>query len=46
VIAALRRSVGGPGPDRFLAPDIEAAYALVRAGEVVTAAEAITGPLH
>jgi histidine ammonia-lyase len=46
VIAALRRSVGGPGPDRFLAPDIEAAYALVRAGGVVAAAEAVTGPLH
>jgi histidine ammonia-lyase len=46
VIAALRRSVGGPGPDRFLAPDIEAAYALVRSGEVVAAAEAVTGSLH
>ena len=46
VIAALRRSVGGPGPDRFLAPDIEAAYALVRSGEIVAAAEAVTGPLH
>ncbi|HEX3975618.1 MAG TPA: histidine ammonia-lyase [Solirubrobacteraceae bacterium] len=46
VIAALRRAVGGPGPDRFLAPDIEAAYALVRSGEVVAAAEAVTGPLH
>ncbi len=46
VIAALRRSVGGPGPDRFLAPDIEAAYALVRSGAIVAAAEALTGPLH
>jgi histidine ammonia-lyase len=46
VIAALRRSVGGPGPDRFLAPDIEAAHALVRSGAIVTAAEAVTGPLH
>jgi histidine ammonia-lyase len=46
VVAALRRSVGGPGPDRYLAPDIEAAYAMVRAGEIVAAAEAVTGPLH
>ncbi len=46
VIAELRRSVGGPGPDRFLAPDIEAAYALVRSGGVVAAAEAITGLLQ
>jgi histidine ammonia-lyase len=45
VIAALRGSVGGPGPDRFLAPDIEAAYQLVRSGAVVAAAEGVTGPL-
>ncbi|MFT4108170.1 MAG: hypothetical protein QM633_00980, partial [Propionicimonas sp.] len=37
-IAALRESVAGPGPDRFLAPDIEAAYLLVRSGQLVTAA--------
>jgi histidine ammonia-lyase len=46
VIAALRRSVGGPGPDRFLAPDIEAAYQLVLRGEVVAAAESVTGSLQ
>jgi histidine ammonia-lyase len=40
-----RRGVGGPGPDRFLAPDIAAAYALVRSGAIVAAAAAITGPL-
>ena len=46
VIARLRAGgVGGPGPDRFVAPDIEAAYELVRRGEVVAAAEAVTGPL-
>ena len=32
VLAALRRAVSGPGPDRYLAPDIEAAYAMVRRG--------------
>ncbi|HXD63085.1 MAG TPA: histidine ammonia-lyase [Solirubrobacteraceae bacterium] len=45
VLAALRGVVEGPGPDRYLAPDIEAAYELVRGGGVVAAAEAITGPL-
>jgi histidine ammonia-lyase len=48
VISALRGGaggVGGPGPDRYLAPDIEAAYQLVRSGAVVAAAESATGPL-
>jgi histidine ammonia-lyase len=51
VIAALRggsadrHAVGGPGPDRYLAPDIQAAYEMVRRGEVVAAAEAVAGPL-
>ncbi|TCK21808.1 histidine ammonia-lyase [Pseudonocardia endophytica] len=34
----LRADVAGPGPDRFLAPEVEAATALVRAGQVVAAA--------
>jgi histidine ammonia-lyase len=48
VIAALRGAggVGGPGPDRFPAPELEAAYALVRSGAVVAAAETATGPLQ
>ncbi len=37
-IAVLRRHVDGPGPDRFLAPDIEAATRLVRSGELLAAA--------
>jgi histidine ammonia-lyase len=46
VIAALRHSVDGPGPDRFLAPEIEAAEAFVRSGAAVTAAEsALAAPL-
>ena len=46
VIAALRRSVDGPGPDRFLAPEIEAAVAFVRSGTAVAAAEsALPAPL-
>ena len=45
VIDVLRRTVPGPGPDRFLAPEIEAAADLVAAGDVVRAAETVTGPL-
>jgi histidine ammonia-lyase len=33
-VAALRRSVPGPGPDRHLAPDIAAAEALIRSGDL------------
>ncbi|PFG47148.1 histidine ammonia-lyase [Amycolatopsis sulphurea] len=35
----LRTRVGGPGPDRHLAPEIAAAEELVRSGAVLTAAE-------
>jgi histidine ammonia-lyase len=45
VVAALRTVVPGPGPDRFLAPEIEAAVQLVAAGDIVRAAESVTGPL-
>ena len=46
VIGVLRANgVGGPGPDRFVAPDIEAAYGLVRRGGVVAAVEGVCGPL-
>jgi histidine ammonia-lyase len=38
VVAALRQLVPGPGPDRFLAPDIEAAVEFVRSGAAVAAA--------
>jgi histidine ammonia-lyase len=48
VLARLRGEggVAGPGPDRYLAPDIQAAYELVRGGGVVGAAEAVTGRLQ
>lgn len=47
VIDAVRRAgVGGPGPDRFLAPDLAAADAFVRDGRLVAAAETVTGPLR
>ncbi len=35
-----------PGPDRFLAPDLEAAYRLVRDGEIPRYAAAVAGALH
>jgi histidine ammonia-lyase len=41
-----RPGVAGPGPDRFLAPEIAAACDMVCAGQVVAAAQTITGPLH
>jgi histidine ammonia-lyase len=37
VVAALRERVPGPGPDRFLADEIEAAVDLVRSGAAVAA---------
>jgi histidine ammonia-lyase len=37
-IAVLRREVEGPGPDRFLGPEIAAATELVRSGALLTAA--------
>jgi len=45
-VAELRQRVDGPGPDRWLAPEIAAATDTVRAGSLLTAAETITGPLH
>jgi histidine ammonia-lyase len=46
VVAALREHVEGPGPDRHLTPEIEAAVDLVRDGVPVAAAEGVTGPLQ
>ncbi|WP_432072086.1 histidine ammonia-lyase [Streptomyces wuyuanensis] len=45
-VAALRAAgVDGPGPDRFLAPDLAAAEAFVRNGRLIEAVEPVTGPL-
>ncbi|MFD7614910.1 histidine ammonia-lyase [Streptomyces sp. NPDC059828] len=45
-IAALRSAgVEGPGPDRFLAPELAATEAFVRDGGLVAAVEPVTGPL-
>jgi len=46
VRALLRETIPGPGSDRFLAPEIEAAVALVAGGDVVRAAETAAGTLE
>jgi histidine ammonia-lyase len=47
VIAALAEAGNvAPGPDRFLAPDLEAAYEAVLDGTVVRSAESVTGRLN
>ena len=45
-VAAVRREVPGPGPDRYLTPEIESAVELVRSGAVIAAVESVTGPLE
>jgi histidine ammonia-lyase len=45
VIATLRERVEGPGPDRYLAPEIAAATEMARSGEIIRAAESAIGPL-
>ncbi len=44
-VALLRRNVEGPGPDRYLAPEIEHAFVDVRSGALVRAVEAAVGEL-
>ena len=44
-LAALRERVAGPGPDRFLSPDLAAAEELVASGALVAAATAAVGEL-
>ncbi|WP_344822494.1 histidine ammonia-lyase [Actinocorallia longicatena] len=45
VVRALRTRVPPPGPDRHLAPEIEAAFRMVQDGSLLDAAESVTGPL-
>ena len=45
-IAVLRESVEGPGPDRFLAPDIAEAEARLADGTLLAAVEAVVGDLR
>ena len=43
VVAALRAMVPGPGPDRFVAPEVAAAVDFVRSGAAVAAANSALG---
>ncbi len=45
VLALLRRTVPGPGPDRHLAPEIEEAVQLVTTGALVSAVQEVIGEL-
>lgn len=45
VIAALRAEVEGPGPDRYLAPEIERAVALTQSGALLAAARSVVPDL-
>ena len=45
-LAALREAgVAGPGPDRWLSPELGRAEAMVMSGEMLAAVERVTGPL-
>jgi len=44
-IKALRNKVAGPGQDRWLSPEIEAAVGLVKSGEILSAVEKEIGAL-
>jgi histidine ammonia-lyase len=44
--SAVRAVVAGPGPDRYLSPEIEAVVAIVQDGTLLRAVEAVTGPLE
>jgi histidine ammonia-lyase len=46
VIDAVNQASGGPGPDRFLSPEIDAVVELVQSRRILTIAEATTGPLQ
>jgi histidine ammonia-lyase len=46
VLACVRERVPGPGPDRYLSPELAAAEELVGSGAVVAAAETVVGELR
>jgi histidine ammonia-lyase len=45
-LSVVRSRVPGPGPDRFMAPELAAVEELVRSGAVLAAVEAAVGPLR
>jgi len=44
-VRALRDHVGGPGPDRFLSPELQAAEHLLKTGRITEAVESVTDQL-
>ena len=44
-VEVLRGEIPGPGPDRFLSPEIQMAEELLRSGHITSAVEKITGRL-
>ena len=44
-VAAVRERIEGPGPDRFLAPELAEAEELVRDGALLDAVEAAVGAI-
>jgi histidine ammonia-lyase len=45
-LAAVRERVAGPGPDRYVAPELAAVEELVRSGALLAAVEAEIGELQ
>jgi histidine ammonia-lyase len=45
IIDLVNAASGGPGPDRFLSPEIDAVVALVQSGQILATAEKTTGTL-
>jgi histidine ammonia-lyase len=45
-LSALRSRVPGPGPDRYMSPELGEVESLVRSGAVLAAVEAAIGPLQ
>jgi histidine ammonia-lyase len=45
-VSALRERVAGPGPDRYVSPELAAAEALVNTGDLVVAVESAIGRLR
>ena len=45
-LSALRSRVPGPGPDRYISPELAEVESLVRSGAVLAAVEAAIGPLQ
>jgi histidine ammonia-lyase len=46
VRSAVRADVAAPGPDRFLAPELEAVVDQIRSGALAAAASSVVGRLH